>query len=74
MNEFFILIKKFAEEEKIATSTFAIKCGLNQSYFRNMKKNESSPTLRAIQKICAYKGITLEQFGGMPDKIIRSDK
>lgn len=74
MNEFFILIKKFAEEEKIATSTFAIKCGLNQSYFRNMKKNESSPTLRAVQKICAYKNMTLEQFGGMLDKIIRSEK
>ena len=74
MNEFFILIKKFADEEKMATSTFAIKCGLNQSYFRNMIKNESSPTLRAVQKICLYKGLTLEQFGGMLDKIIRSEK
>jgi transcriptional regulator with XRE-family HTH domain len=74
MNEFFILIKKFSEEEKIAMSTFAMKCGLNQSYFRNMIKNESSPTLRVIKKICLYKALTLEQFGGMLDKIIRSEK
>ena len=74
MNEFFILIEKFAEEEKIASSTFATRCKLNQSYFRNMKKNESSPTLRAVQKICAYKNMTLEQFGGMLDKLIRSEK
>jgi hypothetical protein len=37
-----------------------------------MKNNESSPTLRVIQKICAYKGITLGQFGGMLDELIRS--
>ena len=74
MNEFFILIEKFAEEEKIASSTFATRCKLNQSYFRNMKKNESSPTLRAVQKICTYKNMTLEQFGGMLDKLIRSER